>query len=210
MKSTREKILRTLLAYPNSSIKALAEEVGINGISIRHHLAALEADNLVTSSEERHGVGRPRLVYSLTEKGAEQFPTSYLRLTHRLLTLLKETTSQEIISDLFSKMGKEIVAEYDFDFGNISDIERLNKIKQILTKEGFIVNWEKEENSFRLKTLSCPYFQIGFEHPEVCNLDYAVISAFFSDPVIIKSCIFEGDKHCTFEIQRNQEKERDS
>ena len=77
MKSTREKILRTLLAFPGSTIIDLAEAVGINGISIRHHLTSLEADGLVTSSEERHGVGRPHLVYTLTDKGIEQFPTSW-------------------------------------------------------------------------------------------------------------------------------------
>ena len=80
MKSTREKILRTLLAFPGSTINDLAEAVGINGISIRHHLTSLEADDLVVSSEERHGVGRPRLVYSLTDAGIEEFPSSYLRL----------------------------------------------------------------------------------------------------------------------------------
>jgi len=66
MKSTRERVLQTLLTNPNSTINALAEAVGINAVSVRHHLTSLQADNLVQSQEERHGVGRPRLVYSLT------------------------------------------------------------------------------------------------------------------------------------------------
>ncbi len=90
MKSTREKILRTLLTYPGSTIKYLSEVVGINGISIRHHLNALEAEGLIVSSEERHGVGRPHLVYSLTEIGVEEFPTGYLNLSKRLLSAVNK------------------------------------------------------------------------------------------------------------------------
>jgi len=69
MKSTRERILQSLLSHPNSTINDLAEAVGISPISVRHHLTSLQAENLVAAEEERHGVGRPRLVYILTEKG---------------------------------------------------------------------------------------------------------------------------------------------
>ena len=75
MKSTREKVLQTLASSPKATIIDIAKEVGINAISVRHHLTSLQIDGLVASEEERHGVGRPRLVYSLTESGIEKFPT---------------------------------------------------------------------------------------------------------------------------------------
>ena len=84
-KNTRERVLRTLLARERCTINELAEAVEINPISVRHHIVKLEAEGLVTSEEERHGVGRPRRLYFLTEGGHEQFPTRYIRLTMRLL-----------------------------------------------------------------------------------------------------------------------------
>ena len=84
-KSTRERVLETLLSKKRCTINELAEAVDINPISVRHHITRLEADGLVNSAEERHGVGRPRRIYFLTESGMEQFPTRYLRLTMRLL-----------------------------------------------------------------------------------------------------------------------------
>jgi len=77
--------------------------VDINPISVRHHINRLEADGLVTSEEERHGVGRPRRLYFLTEKGRERFPTRYIRLTMRLLEQLKEAMPQPMIAKLFLK-----------------------------------------------------------------------------------------------------------
>ena len=140
----------------------------------------------------------------------EQFPTSYLRLTHRLLSVLRDILSKDQFAKLFARIGAEIVDKYDFNPENKTPDERLNKLKQILTTEGFIVEWKKTENAFRLTMLSCPYFQIGAEHPEVCNLDHAVISAFFAEPVQIKSCIFDGDNRCTYEIQTNQEPKKEA
>ena len=91
MKSTRDRILQTLLEHPQSTVIDLANAVNINGISVRHHLSSLLADGLVVAEEVRHGVGRPKQVFSLTENGLERFPTRYLRLTNRLLDQLKRS-----------------------------------------------------------------------------------------------------------------------
>ena len=47
MKSTRERILRSLLHHPRSTINVLADEIGINPISVRHHLTNLQAEGLI-------------------------------------------------------------------------------------------------------------------------------------------------------------------
>ena len=83
--NTRNRVLRSLLLNQKRTVNELAEAVDINPISVRHHVTKLEAEGLILSEEERHGVGRPRLVFSLTPKGMEQFPQRYLQLTLRLL-----------------------------------------------------------------------------------------------------------------------------
>ena len=44
MKSTRDRILQSLLRKPRSTINELAEAVGINPISVRHHLTNLQME----------------------------------------------------------------------------------------------------------------------------------------------------------------------
>jgi len=204
MKSTRKKILRTLLAFPGSTINYLAEAVGINGISIRHHLTSLEAEDLVTSSEERHGVGRPRLIYSLTEKGVEEFPTSYLRLTRRLIDSLKSNMTSEQIEALFEDIGHTIAAPYKDDLDGQKPDARMKTLASAMTKEGFIVEYTKDGKDYILTSLSCPFYAVGMNHPEVCSLDEALITDFLSTPVEKQSCIFNGEDHCTYYIRINQ------
>ena len=209
MKSTRQKILKNLLVYPESSINDLAEAVGINSISIRHHLSALEADDLIVSSEQRHGVGRPRLIYSLTDKGVEQFPTSYLKLTKYLLSELKDVLSQVELEGVFREIGKQMADQYDIKSESLPLDKRLESIQAILAKEGYIARWDKKNSAYQLTLLSCPYFHIGLEHPEVCKLDHALISSFFSSNVEIKACILHDDGRCIYEIRPNIRKETD-
>ncbi len=201
MKSTRDRILQTLLRSPRSTINELAEAVGINPISVRHHLTNLQMEGLVDAQEERHGVGRPRLVYVLTDEGMERFPTRYLRLTTRLLAQMKESMSGPFVSKLFSQVAEDLASEYTQQVKGLSMEERLETVKDLLAEEGFTVEWEKAEDGYRIHEITCPYYQIGQSHPEVCVVDQTLISKMLAVPASKVECILEGSAHCTYLVK---------
>ena len=200
MKSTRDRILETLLHQPRASINKLAEAVGINPISVRHHLTNLQMEGLVDAQEERHGVGRPRLVYVLTEEGMERFPTRYMRLTTRLLAQMKESMPQPMVSKLFTQVAEDLAAEYTEQLKGLSMEERLETVKTLLAEEGFTVEWEKTEDGYRIHEITCPYLQIGQNHPEVCTVDQTLISRMLAVPANKVECILSGSAHCTYVV----------
>jgi DeoR family suf operon transcriptional repressor len=201
MISTRDRIMQTLLRQPRTTINALAVAVGINPISVRHHLTNLQVEGLVSAQEERHGVGRPRLVYFLTEEGTEHFPTRYLRLTSRLLDQLKSTMPEPMVSKLFLQMASDMADDYSEQMKGLSMEERLEVAKTLMTEEGFSVEWEKTGNEYRIHEITCPYLQIGQNHPEVCTVDQTLISKMLAVPAEKVSCILSGDAHCTYLVQ---------
>jgi DeoR family transcriptional regulator, suf operon transcriptional repressor len=203
MKSTRERILQSLLRHPSSTINDLAEAVGINPISVRHHLTNLQVEGLVSAEEERHGVGRPRLIYTLTEDGMEHFPTRYLRLTSRLLSQMKETLPQPMISKLFSEMATSLAEEYSEQLKGMSMEERLETVKELLAQEGFVVEWEKSGQEYHIHEITCPYLQVGQNHPEVCTVDQTILSNMLAVPAEKVRCILSGDAHCTYVVTSN-------
>jgi len=206
MKSTRDRILQTLLRQPGTTINELAEAVGINPISVRHHLTNLQAQGLVSTEEERHGVGRPRLVYFLTESGTERFPTRYLRLTSRLLDQLKESLPEPLVSKLFLEIANNMAGDYAEQMKGLNMEERLELAKTLLAEEGFTVEWEKAGAQYKIHEITCPYLQIGQNHPEVCTLDQTLISRMLAVPAEKVQCILSGDAHCTYVVQPEQEK----
>jgi predicted ArsR family transcriptional regulator len=200
MKSTRDQILQTLLRRPKSTISDLADAVGINPISVRHHLTNLQMEGLIDATEERHGVGRPRLVYSLTEDGLERFPTRYLRLTSRLLSQMKETLPGPMVSELFSQMATSLAEDYSDQMKGLSMEERLEMVKELLAHEGFVVEWEKNGSDYFVHEITCPYLQVGQNHPEVCTVDQTLLSNMLAVPAEKVRCILSGDAHCTYVV----------
>lgn len=202
IKSTRDRVLYTLLKQHRCTINDLAEAVNINPISVRHHIAKLEAGSFVDSEEERHGVGRPRRVYFLTEEGRERFPTRYMRLTIRLLQQLKEHLPAAMVSELFSDMAEDLTVEYtsSVELQDLTIEERLEFVKNLLTDEGFNIEWERKDGLYHIREISCPYFHVGQDHPEVCRVDQTIISTVLDVPIEKIKCILDGDPHCTYVV----------
>jgi predicted ArsR family transcriptional regulator len=206
MTSTRENVLRTLLTRQRCTINELAAAVGINPISVRHHVTKLEADGLVTSEEERHGVGRPRRVYFLTEEGMEHFPTRYLRLTVRLLEQLKETLPEPMVDKLFAQVAHDLVRDYtsELELDGVPIEERLDIVQELLNGEGFTMEWDLQDDGYHIREVNCPYYHIGQNHPEVCAVDQTLISSMLNVPVEKIKCILNGDSYCTYVVPSDQ------
>lgn len=205
-KSTRERVLKTLLKSHHCTINELAKAVNINPISVRHHISRLQAEGLVGSEEERHGVGRPRQVYFLTEAGLEHFPTRYMRLTIRLLEQMKEHLPSSMVAKLFSQMATDLVREYaqTAKMQGLTTEQRLNLIKDLLKDEGFDIEWEKVGGRILIREVSCPYLHVGQTHPEVCWIDQTLISSVLDLPTEKIKCVLDGDSYCTYVVP-NQE-----
>jgi len=176
MKSTRDKVLQTLASHPKSNIVEIAKSVGINAISVRHHLTSLQAAGLIQAEEERHGVGRPRLIYSLTENGMESFPTKYYQLINILIQQIKNTLPEQTVNDLFKNMGANFAKAYKDKIAVMSFEERLDFLEKIMAREGYELKWSKSGDHYVINELSCPFYQIGKEHPQICLFDKILIA----------------------------------
>src|SRR5574342_365394 len=112
MSTTRDEILNFLRKNSYAGVTELATATGVTAVSIRHHLSALQADGLITTTESHSGVGRPKLLYSLTQAALERFPTKYLRLTDRLLDEMKVVIPAPAIERIFAAIAQEMAADH--------------------------------------------------------------------------------------------------
>ena len=199
-KSTRERVLQTLLTRQNCTINEIAEAVEINPISVRHHITKLQADGLVDSAEQRHGVGRPRRIYFLTADGRELFPTRYLRLTSMLLDQLKESVPQNTLDKVFTSIAENMASKHVNDLNGLTIEQRLDLVKNLLNQEGFSVEWERQGDTYQIHESNCPYYYIGQHHPEVCSVDMTLIHTVLAVPTEKVKCMLNGDSQCTYII----------
>lgn len=198
MRSTRDKILEILQTKRKATINDLAKVVGINGISVRHHLINLQEEGLIYAEEERHGVGRPRFVYRLTDQGLEKFPSNYQKFTRYMLTELNNMLTSEQLIALFEKIGKS-QAESTLDIDQSLPLEeKLELLADQLSSDGYRISWKKDSTKLFLYSENCPYHNLGIVHAEICRIDEAMFTCALNREVVHTQCICKGDPRCMF------------
>lgn len=201
--------MRTLKARGKCTVNELAEAADVSPVSVRHHLTNLQSENLVEVEEVRHGVGRPRHEFSLTDKALELFPTRYYRLTNRLLHEIKESMPEGLVLDLFSSVATAMASGYARQLEGLPLEKRVQRLIELLAEEGFEAELEERGEVFVIHELSCPYFRVGQQHPEICTVDQGFIAGALGLPVARVTCLLDGDSHCTFAVDVTEASEDD-
>jgi DNA-binding HxlR family transcriptional regulator len=72
--SPKRGVLLLLKQQPNASLEEIARGLGVSKVAALGHLQHLESDGMVERSYQSGHVGRPRLLFRLTERGGTLFP----------------------------------------------------------------------------------------------------------------------------------------
>jgi predicted ArsR family transcriptional regulator len=202
MKDTREQILAYLQRNPGLSAGDIAEYFDLSLGAVRHHLVILEREALISTESMRQPIGRPCIVYELTEKGEESFPKQYDRLSSFMLDTIKEDQGPRGLRAFLRKVGDRIIAGSGVQLKPETAInERARLLAEIMDREGFSLEWKRNEHELRIIQHSCPYQSVVSEHQEVCQLDEHLIERVTGKPTKRLEHRSKGDCACVFSIQ---------
>jgi len=178
MQSTRQEILEILKIERTATVEDLASRLELTPMTIRHHLNVLQAQNLVTATKVRRSqkVGRPRLIYTLTEAADQLFPQNYGDLARRIVTELKETVGKEETCAIFRRVAKRLATQAPPPVPGQSFEDRLNQVTRFLEGQGLLTRWQKTDRGYVFINANCPYRRVAQEHGETCELDITLIT----------------------------------
>jgi predicted ArsR family transcriptional regulator len=201
MANTRQEILSRLQRQPGLAAGDLAEHFELSLGAVRHHLAILERDGLIQSESVRKPIGRPCMVYELTELGEESFPKQYDRLSNALLDTLEEEHGAQGLRAFLRKVADRLIKRAGLDMKPDASIEeRAGYLVEIMDREGFSLNWQRDDNELRIIQHSCPYQSVVGKHPEICQLDEQVIQTVMGQTTERVEHRSKGECACVFRI----------
>jgi predicted ArsR family transcriptional regulator len=205
MHDTRWAVLELIRTQGHATVASLADALDVSPITVRHHLANLQAEGLVAASAERAHVGRPKHVFTVTEAAQRYFPNKYHVLVERLLDELKSTLPPEQVELIIDGMAQRVAARYNTQPAHGTLEARLQRLVDILGEEGFMAEIRRAESNGEtmLAELNCPYLYIGQRHPEVCRIDRALIQQVLGRMVEQQTCILQGAASCTFSVKED-------
>lgn len=197
MKSNREKILETLGVTRQATIQKLADQLDINPITVRHHLLRMQEEGLVTSTEKRNGVGRPHLVFQLTNQGRQRVSTNYHQLVKNLLESVQTLFGRQASSELLVAVGQEMAKSYDLKIDQENLPVTMNTFCDMMANEGFQIEWEHKDNRVVIRNTSCPYYNLENSNRDLCKLDQSFFSTLLGKELQLEQFTVETDSNCS-------------
>jgi predicted ArsR family transcriptional regulator len=200
MSNIRQVILEMLSQRGPLPLDALARATHRSPMALRYHLALLMDEDLVAAKESAHRgvVGRPEMLYTLADNAHERLPKHYHRLAERLLDEIGATLGEKGRRALLRRAGRKEAAPAPVLRRGASIAARMKRAASFLCARGYMARWEKSDGAFALHVCNCPYRQVARAHPEICEMDAALIAALLDVPAKMTGCIANQDSACSF------------
>lgn len=202
MQSVRRRITEIIKETGSATVAELAHELGMAQVSVRHHIDILIGENLVQTIgvRRRNGVGRPSLVYGLTAGAAALFPQRNAQLASSVLSELKAIMPAEAVSGILARVADHMLRGAPAGDPDQPMEERLSEVVRYLTDKGFGATWEAENGRYVIHTSNCPYRGVAEQHPELCEMDHALIRRLVPGAVRLQLNSAVGPGRCSYAV----------
>lgn len=210
MESTREQILRYVRGRRETTVAQLAESLELSQQAVRRHLDGLRADGLVDVKQERHGVGRPTLLFFATERGEELAGRTYLQLLSRLFRHLEKldesqvsgASGREVLNRVFSGIASEMAADHRAEVTGATLDQRIAEASRALESEGIVDRWTKQADGvYQIVNEECPYLRLAEMSDAACRSDKHTIELLLGAEVEQTARIVDGAPVCEYIVR---------
>jgi predicted ArsR family transcriptional regulator len=180
--TSREQILRLLRQAPRS-VNDLAAALGVSDNAVRANLARLERDGLIKPIGRRRGFRKPEAIYDITIKAERLFGTAYAPVLEGLLAVVEANTGDEEMNRRLHDVGERLAAPHLPGMDGLSPQQRADKTLQILQQLGGMAEIRPTDAGPMIVGFGCPLSEIVAEHPKLCLVVEALVSALLGRPV---------------------------
>ncbi len=204
--TARQKVLAYLNKTRTASAREVARALKMSAADVRYHLRVLVSDGRLEmmSARPHEGKGRPEKVYSIPRAALGD---NLSALSDALLAeagALPKKHRDNVSGDEASRMealAKRLAGDSNFASQPIA--KRLNLVVEKLNQMNYHARWEAGAEGPRVIFGHCPYAAIIEKHPELCQMDAALLKELMGQSAEQLTKIgVEGSLTCVFAIRR--------
>jgi predicted ArsR family transcriptional regulator len=201
----REIVVRLRRDGP-STPDQLAASIGASRTGVLQQLRALEATHFVRRETIRHGVGRPRHLYDITEDAQELFPTNYDGLAAGLLAAIDAVGGPSLIEQIFEARRRQAgewvrrqIEDRVEPTGCLFD--RVSALAAVQDEQGYLaVAVLDPDGTIRLREHNCAILDIAQGQRSACEAEIELFRDVLDADVVRESHIVAGDRCCTYRV----------
>ena len=200
---TSEKILIYLKMNGQHAANALAKAFNMTSEGMRLHLTKLENHGLVESESVAKGVGRPTLLYHITNKGGTRFPDNHAPLAVQLIESVQDILGQEALDLLIDSKRKNDFERYEKVLAQaVTTDEKLLLLTEMRNNEGYMAQLEQDDQGWLFIENNCPICIAAKKCSALCSSEIENIRKLLGEKLNVEreDHSMEGDRRCSYRI----------
>lgn len=201
----RDLLLRLRVDGP-SSPDQLAIRLGASRTGVLQQLRALETAHLVSRQTVRHGVGRPRHLYDVTQDAQQLFPANYDGLAAGLLAAIEAIGGDDLLEQVFVARRRQLGDRVRQDLADRVPpgaplIDRVRELAVIQSLNGYLADATANgDGSILLEEHNCAIFHVATSSPAACQAELELFRDVLGADVVRSQHIASGDRCCSYQI----------
>jgi predicted ArsR family transcriptional regulator len=185
----------------------LSKAMKISKMAIHKHLVELQNRGLVESTDIRIGVGRPKMLYSLTSIGKTIFPKSYADIATIAIDFIEQNMGKNSVEAVLRKRQSDLYDKYYLRIKNLDFDHKVKELAKMRDEEGYIAESKKNQknNSHTLLEYNCPIIMIAEKHWEACYIETDLFEKVLDAKIEVTHRAAKGDSVCKFMIKQKKD-----
>jgi predicted ArsR family transcriptional regulator len=199
-KSQRLAILNKLKRTQGLPVRQLADLLDMSYMGIKQHCIELHKEGYLETWRHAKPVGRPEMLYRLTDRAQELFPSTSNEITIHILQAAQKlygvTAAEKLLFSLFQ--GK--TANYLAKVKGGTVAEKAKKLAKLRDQEGYMAGLESNGSAMRIVEFHSPMLDLMRAYPIVARLEGDLYQRVLETPVTREEQLTAGPYHCVFHI----------
>jgi predicted ArsR family transcriptional regulator len=199
-RTQRLEILNSLKRSKGMSVNELVSKMHMSYMGIKQHCLTLERDGYLDTWRRPQKMGRPEMVYRLTRRTHDLFPTDSNRLTVELLKSVQEIHGtngpEKLLYNVFAKRTDALKAKVKGE--TVAD--RAKWLAKVRDSEGYMAEFVTDKKQGGPQILEChsPILNLLDQNPIIGRLEQDLFEAVLDTRVRREETRSSGLYECAF------------
>ena len=199
-RTQRLEILNSLKRTQGMSVNELVTKMKMSYMGIKQHCLTLQRDGYLDTWRRPQKMGRPEMVYRLTRRTHDLFPTDSNQVTLELLKSIQEIYGpngpEKLLYNVFERKGATLKAKAKGE----TVAERAKWLAKVRDGEGYMAQFITEEKEGGPQILEChsPILNLLDRYPIVGRLEQDMFAAVLDTRVRREETRNSGLFECAF------------
>lgn len=204
MHQSTDRILMLLKSRGAMRTNELAAALAITPTGVRQLLGLLQQEGLLSSSEQARGVGRPSLVWRLTQKAHARFPDRHADLTLCLIDATRASFGERGLEKLIDVYEQQQRRRYEQALAGANTLaQKIRRLAKARSAEGYMAQAQRQtDGSFLLAENHCPICAAAQSCQGFCRSEIEVFRHVLGESAQVERVehLLAGARRCAYRI----------